>query len=921
MPPSRKSTSSSFAAAAKVLFDSAQRVGAVQPLEQSTKQYAHQLKKIQSQSKKRGGSLGGVSYKVAEFLAAQRTPAPSPPQRSDVGLDRSFAKKVPLIDIPSIPTNPVAAKPLRPIERKVEKLEETHAQPPTSSVSLFTPAAVPRADFPPPVLNSSVPTGDKVAVTAEAASHVNEVFIVEDKPLFEVQQPATSQTAPAAVVQPIISAKLSETPVVLKRVKPVVNVPIVCELSSAGTLPANEVQASSPSLTTSPPSFSVDAWEQQREKELERLQRKHDEEEKLRLAAVRAKEHQTLGKEWVELRTVTDAFEAEVTPGGKLLREVYYAKSVDTALASFQKMIDAGAKAAALLPAGISNVAYHIKDVDAGAQTQFKRAFLEMIEKAKLSDKLKRKAHLAVSSGSAFLASYDALTPAERQHLDPMVIIKAVRLLLLDGRWEEALTLAKQSRGNFRSGSDAVDLALLRVCRCLEEGPRKEVIAYATQSLTEQGRMGKTAKLLIASTEVGVYRRTLLKQIAASSDVDETVYAELIVRSDKEQTESLLAEMAARGLNSEDPVVLGAVAMKKLSDDNPAEVFKEIERQITKIGVRPTHVLAAAKAASLHPTEEVMRQAMAVVLSVPAACRGVGMRKLLPLLYHHGMMNDIVEMADQTNASVPLTDLLPKAVAFVNEALLKVGRAPLNELRASDIGAGHITVGTPSPPAGTVDERVPTVATDLSGLTEKMLLYAKERQWLKALESVTNLPAALKTDASAVTLVYNCALSAAVERPETVKQVYKLMEARGVKANPTTVNTVLSSLSKSASWEEALPFFDKTPLTNRDANTYLVYFALLGRHGLWKETADAYDKMRQAIPKPPAAMFSLVINTVSAHDWEMTLRVFQDMLKFHGASVKDSVVSQVIRCLEQHKKPAEISKLEKELTKRKKKKK
>ena len=93
MPSSQKGSASGFAAAAKVLFDSAQRVGAVLPLEQSTKQYAHQLKKIQSQSKKRGGSLGSASHKVAEFLAAQRTPAPFPSPRTTVALERTIAKK------------------------------------------------------------------------------------------------------------------------------------------------------------------------------------------------------------------------------------------------------------------------------------------------------------------------------------------------------------------------------------------------------------------------------------------------------------------------------------------------------------------------------------------------------------------------------------------------------------------------------------------------------------------------------------------------------------------------------------------------------------------------------------------------------------------------------------------------------------
>ncbi|KPI88291.1 hypothetical protein ABL78_2590 [Leptomonas seymouri] len=921
MPPSRKGSTSGFAAAAKVLFDSAQRVGAVQPLEQSTKEYAHQLKKIQSQSKKRGGSLGSVSYKVAEFLAAQRAPEPYPPRRAHVPLERSIAKKVPLIDIPPIPPN-AAATAMRPLlhsETKAVKVE-AHARPTTPLASLFTAMAAPEAAATPSVLSSPPPEVEATKSAAEIAPPVEEVLVVEDRPVFEVRQPAAALPAPAAIIQPIIVAKPIETHMPVKRTKPVVSVPIAFDVHSVGGSASAEDQASSP-LTTSPPSFSVDAWEKQREKELERLQRKQYEEEQLRLAVVREKEHQTLGKEWVEQRTVTGAFEADLTPGGRLLREVYYASSVDAALSSFQKMIDAGAKAAALLPAGISSVAYHIREGNPAEQTRYKRLFLEMVEKAKLADILKRKAQLAVSSGSEFLAAYDALTSLERLRLDTTIVIKAVRLLLLGGRWEEALALARASRGSFRSGSEAVDLTLLRICRGLEEGPRKEVVAYATQSLTEQGRLGKTAKLLIARTETGVYRRTLLKQIAASSDVDEVVYAELIVRSGKDQTEGILAEVAARGLNPEDPVVLGAVAMKKLEDENPAEVFKEIGRQVDKIGIRPVHVLVATKVAALHPTEEMLRQAKAVVLSTPAVTRGVGLRRLLPLLYQHGQVDDIVEIADKTNEMVPLVDLLPKAVAFVNEALLRVGRPPLSEARVSDIGAAHIAGGMAAVASGRMDERAEVVIADLSGLTEKMLLYAKERQWSKALETVTSLPKSIKADASAVTLVYNCALSAAVERPETVKQVYELMSTRGVNVNSTTVNTVLSSLSKSALWEEALPFFDKTPLANRDSNTYLIYFAMLGRQGLWKEAIEAYDGMRQVISKPPAAMFALIISTVSAHDWQTTLRVFQDMLKVHGASVKDSVVSQVIRCLEQHKRPVEVARLEKELAKRKKKKK
>ncbi|CCD15332.1 unnamed protein product, partial [Trypanosoma congolense IL3000] len=87
--------SSGFAAAAKVLFDSAKKVGAVKPLGSTNKLYAQQLKRIQTQSRRRGGSLGSVSYSVVEFLESQRSSKAIPTR-----LPASLVKRVPLIDIP-----------------------------------------------------------------------------------------------------------------------------------------------------------------------------------------------------------------------------------------------------------------------------------------------------------------------------------------------------------------------------------------------------------------------------------------------------------------------------------------------------------------------------------------------------------------------------------------------------------------------------------------------------------------------------------------------------------------------------------------------------------------------------------------------------------------------------------------------------
>lgn len=916
MPPPPKGPASGFSAAAKVLFDSAQRVGAVQPLEHSTKEYAQQLKKIQSHSKKRGGSLGGVSYKVAEFLAAQRQPTP-PKAPSGPLKERTIAKKVPLIEIPCIPARTTAEK--HPAAER--ETRPPLVLPPSLRSVLATKTELSTVSAP---VSPPPPTHIAAVSAPPAPAPVEEVLITEDKPVFEVRQQLAPQPAPEAVVQTSVVAAVPQDALSpARKAKPVISVPIAA-VGAAVVETARDVavgdSAPDDAAATAAAGLSVDVWEQQRERELERLQKRQEEEEQRRLTLAREQEHRTLGKEWVMRHTYKVSFEAELTVGDKLLRELLAADSAATALSTFRKMIDAGARASALLPAGLASVAYSIRSAHPAERVDLRRDLLDTVEKAKLPDHVMRKAHLLVSGGTDFLTAFGALKEEEKQRLDSRIILKALQVLVWNERWEEALKLAKESRSNFRSGSEMVDLTLLRASQLLEEGPRKEVVAYASRSLTESGRMGARAKLLIASAERGTYRRTLLRQLTASSDVDETVYAELILRSDKNQTEGLLAEMAARGLNTEDPAVLGAVAMKALNSDVPADVFKEIHRQVAMIGLLPIHIRVATRAAALHPTEEVLRQASEVVQMAAPGARGPGLRKLLPILYQQNMVKEIIQLADSTNEAVPVAKLMPRAVAFVNEALLKVGREPLSDVRVSDIGFSRMSEGAAASESSELHEQTASVIADISGLTEKMLLYAKERQWSKALEVVIGLPTVIKAEPSAVTLLYNCALGAAVEHPATVKDMYAVMTNRRVKVNATTVNTVLSSLSKASLWQEAIDFFDTTSLEQRDNNTYLVRFALLGKQNLWKQAIEAYDETRAVIPKLPAAMFSLIISTTSGHDWHATLRIFQDMLKSYGSGVKDSVVTQVIRCLEKNGKTAEIAKVEKELAKRKKKK-
>ncbi|GET89919.1 hypothetical protein, conserved [Leishmania tarentolae] len=523
MPPPPKGPVSGFAAAAKVLFDSAQRVGAVEPLGHSSKEYAQQLKKIQSHSKRRGGSLGGVSYKVSEFLAAQRVPTP---QQAPSGpfKERSIAKKVPLIEIPSIQERATAEK-----HPATERVVRAPLDSPPSLRSLFSTRTEASTTAVPVLPPSPTPLESESA--APASPPVEDVLITEDKPIFEFRQQVAQQPAPEAVVQrSAVSAANQGSSTPARKSKPVISIPIAsvgAAVEEAGGYAA--AGDSSPDAAGTPMSagFSVDMWEQQRERELERLQKKQEEEEQRRLMLMREQEHQTLGKEWVMHHTYKVSFEAELTVGGKLLRELFAADSASAAVLTFQKMIDAGARASTLLPAGLASVAYSIRCAHPTERQDLRRQLLDVAVKAKLPDHVMRKAHLLLSGGTDFLAAFSALTEVEKQHLDSRIILKAIQVLMWNERWEEALKLAKESRSNFHRGSEMVDLALLKASQLLEEGPRKEVVGYASQSLTENGRMSVRAKLLIASAERGAYRRTLLKQLTVSSDVDESIYAEL----------------------------------------------------------------------------------------------------------------------------------------------------------------------------------------------------------------------------------------------------------------------------------------------------------------------------------------------------------------------------------------------------------
>lgn len=901
---SKRGSGSGFVVAAKVLFDSAQKVGVVKPLEESNKEYAQQLKKIQSQSKKRGGSLGGVSYKVAEFLATQRTPvAPTKPRPT---VNRSIAKKVPLINIP-MPPGLRKGVDLSRATPAPDPKPAGKAEPPQSLSMPVAPLIVPPTDSATHEKKKGAASGPAPEAAPPELPLPN-VLITEDEPLFRVQDRAPAHITPSVTVART-REEVPQAPAP-RRARPVLSVPITSSsASSASIQPKADTPAAAEVL-------SVSSWEQQREQEMERLQQKQMEAENRRLAVLREQEHRTMGDAWVDKRSQEAPNISKQTEEMKLIHSMYFSDSMEDGVKQFQKLVKAGSRGAPLIPAAVGILtrrAIHSGPMERPAAVE---SLFELLERSNVAADEVAKARIATSNGDDVLTAYNSLSDSAKTMLSRPLARRVVAAYMQDKKWEDALRVIEQSNAVSTDRSGSLELLALRFSYILEQEDRTEFLGQMTKRMTASGRMGKEARLALARAEKGMNRRTLLQQIAASADADEVVYADLIQYSDRSATQTILSDMEKRGLNPRDPHVLVAVATRAIDEDDPTAIFDVMERQTAQHGFLPNYNVALALAVKVSPTTDVLRRAVDFLKKNPPAHHLRVLRTLLPRMHEAKMTEEIVSLADYYGRFFPLPKTLPNAIAFINDALRSVGREPLSSLGVQDINytpVAQLDHAGASAESATVD--------DLLAVSDTMVKYAREKQWLKALEVVESLSSSVPENNSTVTLIYNCSLSAAVDQPDAVRHVYELMQQRGVAMNTTTVNTVQSSLSKAGLWEEAIEFYERTSTTERDVYTYLVQLSLLGRHSMWEEAVTVFDEMRRSISKPSATMYSLAIGATANHSWGATLRIFQDMIKVHGATIKDSVTNQVVRTLEQNDRSADVVKLRSELKKRKKKKK
>ncbi|ORC88629.1 uncharacterized protein TM35_000162670 [Trypanosoma theileri] len=930
---------SGFAAAAKVLFDSAKKVGAVEPIGVTSKLYAQQLKKIQSQSRKKGGSLGSVSYKVAEFLSTQRTP-----KVNTIRNPTSIAKRVPLIDIPlQQPKKKELSAEEKPQVKKVPTLDFIYKkggdqdvklgaikketplkQTKTSNVeSLLSNQAVPSLDFvtdPKKTTSLQTPSKPVVSLVKEEKKEfslnetttpleVTNVTISEDKPLFET----------TVSVEPIKSHTMDHTVTALfekpeskpqRPVKPSITVPISSEITSSTTPSA--------AAPIKDETISVDVWELQREREIEQLRKSQENAEKERLALQLEEEHKTLGDEWVKRRTLITPIR-EKDEKTIILEKMYRSTQWETCFEYFNQLVSSQTPSTVVSQQAVRIMEKRLKSVPLEHRETVKNALLKELKGRRLNSEL-AKFELRHENGETFLKNFRLASDTVKESLEIFTVSKAVNALVYNGTWEEAIELVEHSKQRFNDKNGYLELKLLKVSRGLDEETIKAITAYVLKSLTASDRLGKSHKLEIARLEKGPRRRQMISQLVSSSDVDEVVYAELLRITPKEHVKDVLDDIRKRGLNVEDPAILTELCWKSFDPEHPQLLFKEVERQEEMIGLRGAHLLAAVAISRASKTEDTLRSTVHLLKKGPIFKAKFILRKMLPLLHEKNMTKEIVELADFYSPYVPLATALPNAVAFINHAFKAVGREPLSDQLVSSLPKRE---STSSERLDSDDSNVRTTS-DVVASSEELLQCAKEKNWEKALTLINTIPSGGQKgyDAETLTLMYNCALSASVEKVDVVKSLYSKMKENGVQINATTNNAVLSSLMRSPEWEEAVEFYKEIDPSLRDHNTYSVMLSLFGRTDRWEEALEVVKTAQAGSTKTPIIIYTLGINAVHNHSWSSTLELFQMCRKEHGIqNIKENVIDKVIRSLSQNKRTVELQKLEMELAKTKKKKK
>ncbi len=918
---------SEYSIVARLVYESAQKSGA-DLRDQEAVEYTKQLQRM---TKKRGSSLGQVSHNIAEFLVAHRERVELPQRRSTTA---SVAKRVPLLDIPLKPQEPkptpraavapsepqrldlnvptFAQKPLpkQILDRKIEVAKPPMAQ--AAKLEVFSTAA--EATSAQPVQTQPV-TDDENSqpVTADEYSlaRPRRVSVVEDKPLFRPHEDL--ETAPVSIPVPAVVTTAQPKP------KPSLPKPRLVQQPKPRQSPAEPpaeskvapIEAASQGKHVGVTVPSLDDWEAQREREIELLKEAQQAELSAKEAAERETLHNEQGNLWIDMRKEPFPIILPSDPFYSCSKDLYFSQTLE----QISSAIDAAVQLVSVtrpMPAYILILGANKLSAFAFPENQqLSKRLIELATAHKNAYALKL-LKLKSCSAEEFDAMIGSLDTKEIARFPMRIVLRYVLQELRSNRWESALARLAVIKPLVRDPFCSLELGVLRasVSKKVDRNAKQIISKLMTASVKATTHVVGVQHQLAAaklSNEVRPTGATLIAQGSAT----EHVYAEMIRYCRPDLRANLLAELAQHGISEKDPQITVAV-MDNMTRNKNAEGVFDLIRKMTADGVEllGCHVAAAIRACLSLRTESAVRETLALVKGQrPSNPAGVW-RMLVPVMFQLDMHAEIVEIYDLYSSLLQSpTVIAVSIVPFFNSALRAMNREPLTASFAERV-VPKVEV-----------EEVTTITT-----TEVMLEYAKSRNWESAIGLLKTLPT--KVNAATMptlTLQYNCALSAAVQEPQWSMTIFEQMQKYMVEKNSTTYNTVMSSLSKSDTlWRQALEIFGTIPPSTKDSSSFLVAMSILNKHSLWEQSVDVFQRMKATpnMSRPPLVVYELAIGCTHRQSWAVTLRLFQECLRVHGAaSVKEIVASRVIRSLESGRRTDDVIRVQKELEKAKKKKK
>lgn len=905
--------SSNFATAAKILFDSAQKVGAVGKVGRNASKKFQRINKVNDKRSLKG-SLYSVSVKVTKYLEAR-------------GISKDEALKLPEFvekekaQLPSTlhsPQHRISSEPQKVIQLKSHH-SDLHLTIPSFSdaENLIIPRIIKHttspsgpcersetfqniSDEPKKLVPESIAKAfEKKSIKGPTEHPLLETeLITEDKPIFEYQelkqQLSQSQLKVSSRGLPSIDSRGAERSS-STTVRSLVD-------HSEKLRSSSELEQSETGVQES---LTVDTWEQQREKELERLDAIRKAEDEKRAVRLLEEQHKTLGLEWVKKRSRTVL--PINTASAIELKEIYQLKGEES-YRKLESMVTKGSSESSIA-AAVAIIMHNLSKDGLIERMEAKKRLLDILQQRKELSRTFQRVKLHLSSKDEFLDLFRSLEKSIQESLDFRIKKKAIKHLMSTGLWEEAVSLVNSQRCS-TSQKRSLIMTLLFSSLKLEVDVKASILL----AMRSSEYAGKEAKLLLALLEKGSARKAILKQSVASSEADEKTFSALIACSSEKDINEILTDMEKKGYNGEDLCVKRVLLLQKFRRDSLSAVFEEIDKQKQALGLRPFHLSAAVKATKKDDSGYSLSMTVKLLKEFDPERSFWALKKILPKLYDRKMFEEIVSLCDHYSLSLPLEKILPVGVAFFNEALISVGRSPLNALKPSDINYTR-TVVENAPNGDTMEN----TDFDISASTEIMLSLARERQWEKALQMIQRLPPVNNENSAALTLLFNCALSAAVDKCEVTQEIYTLMKKKTIVPNTTTINTALSSFSKASLTNEALQFVKEVPVSVKDINTYMILLSLLAKNNMYEEVITTFDEAKKVASKLPTSLFAIVLGIAVNHSWENSLRIFQDLIKMHGKNANEALKIQVFKCLEKNGRHAEMAKLMKSLDSKRKK--